>query len=212
AFFGVTVVFFAARGLDAILAGVARIGRPAWRGLAAGALALVLLVELMPRPIRWVEILRQEDFPDVYAWLAARNDVKALVEIPFRPNWRGAAYMYYSTRHWKPLANGYSSFLPPGFVRLADALQNNLPDGAALDLLERTAVTHVVAHRLDLGQQWRAKDPGELLKPWEEELRGRLELMRDFAPDRVYRIVPRPPAPLPIGITGLRVGRRSGAF
>ena len=204
AFLGLTLVWFAAHGVTVVLS---RMPRPAWRRLALAGLALVLFVELLPRPFHWVELLREEDFPDVYSWLAGRRDVKALLEIPMQAYAREVPYMYYSTRHWKPIANGYSGFLPPSYDRLAAAVGRNLPDAEAIDLVEQMGITHLVVHPFELGGEWRkAKDPLGLLRRWEGEMGRRIELVHDADPDRVYRIVPRAPAPAPIGISGLRVG------
>jgi hypothetical protein len=105
--------------------------------------------------------------------------------------------MYFSTRHWKPIANGYSSFLPPLYERISERVQRFLPDAGAIDLLEQVGITHLVVHGDDLSGPWRRlKDPMGLVRQWESEMGGRLELVHDADPDRVYRIVPRaaPPA------------------
>jgi hypothetical protein len=188
-FFGLTLVDFAARGVDGFLA---RFRRPAGRALALAGLGALLFVELLPRPLNWVEILREEDFPEVYHWLAGRADVRALLEIPMKASWRETAYMYYSTLHWKPIANGYSGYLPPSYEQLSDQLGRGFPDLETLDLLARMGITHVVVHPLELGGEWRrAQDPMGLVRQWEEEVDGRIELVKDADPDRVYRIVPR---------------------
>lgn len=192
AFLGLTVAGFAARGLAAALS---RIGRPAFKGLAVAALALVLGAEILPRPIHWVTILPEEEFPEVYRWLAGRSDVRALIEIPMRAYWHETPYMYYSTLHWKPIANGYSSFLPPSYERISGQVLRFLPDAAAVDLLAEVGVSHIVVHGDDLGGAWRrARDPLVLVRRWEGEMGRRVELVHDSDPDRVYRIVPRPKA------------------
>ena len=50
-----------------------------------------------------------------------------------------------STKHWRPIVNGYSGFQPPSFFRHADVLQA-FPSDAAIGLLRSLAVTHVFVH------------------------------------------------------------------
>ncbi len=186
AFVSLAAVFFAARALDA---GLAR-----WRGhgggrgarlAVLGALALVLVAELAPRPIRWARLQRQEDLPPVYTWIAQQDDVKAILELPIRPNVSEVSYMYASTVHWKPLANGYSGYLPPSHRRLTSQMRH-LPDGAGLDLVAELGITHLVVHTEPL----RAKKRLGLLRRWEREFLGkRVERVHESGPDRVYRVL-----------------------
>jgi hypothetical protein len=191
AFSGLTVVWLAARGLDGLLARWQGIGRPAIRRLALAGLSLAACLELLPRPLPWVPVAREEEFPEVYRWLAGQADVRALVELPLRTDASETAYMYYSTLHWKPIANGFSGFIPPSYDRLAGRLQSFLPDAEAVDLLARSGITHVVVHADRLGGQWRRlKDPAGFVRRWEGEMGPRIALVHDADPDRVYRILP----------------------
>jgi sugar phosphate isomerase/epimerase len=99
---------------------------------------------------------------------------------------REAPYMYFSTLHWKPIANGYSSFLPPSYVRLSAAMGRRLPSAEALDLAADMGVSHAVVHSDRLGTP-------ESVREWEQAMADRLELVRAFGADRVYRIK-APPA------------------
>jgi hypothetical protein len=187
AFFGVTVVFFAARGLDGVLR---RLARPLVKATIVVVLAVVLLAEILPRPIHWAALLKEEDFPDVYSWIAGRSDVRALIEIPMRAYWHETPYMYYSTLHWKPIANGYSSFIPPSYDRISGQVLRFLPDAQAVDLLASVGISHMIVHTDDLGGSWRrARDPLARIRRWEGEMGGRVVLVHDADPDRVYRIV-----------------------
>jgi len=185
-FFAVTLIYFAARAADAA---VARLPGRRWRALAWMGLALLLAVDLAPRPLRWVRILSAAEFPPVYRWLAGQGDVRALVEIPLRGDWTETAYMYYSTLHWKPIANGYSSFIPPGYEALA-ARVRDLPDRGGLDLLRRMGVSHLVAHTRELGGRWRRRDPAAEVAAWEGGVgEGEVTLVYNDAADRVYRLL-----------------------
>jgi hypothetical protein len=188
AFFLLTVVYLAARGLDGVLAWI---GRPTGRRWVLAGISLVVFLELLPRPVRWVEVPREEDFPAVYRWIAGRPDIRALIEVPLRTDSSEAVYMYYSTLHWKPIANGFSGFIPPSYDRIAERVQRFLPDAFALDLLASEGITHLVVHVDRLGGQWRRlADPAGFVRRWEGEMGERVELVHDSDPDRVYRIVP----------------------
>ncbi|HEX3131146.1 MAG TPA: hypothetical protein VH394_27670, partial [Thermoanaerobaculia bacterium] len=178
-FVSLAVVLFAAKGLDLLLE------RLKGRGLIlGGALSLVLLAELAPRPIRWARLEREEAFPEVYHWIAAQPDVRALVELPVRPTSAEIVYMYYSTLHWKPIANGYSGYRPASNRALTEHMRF-LPDDAGLDLLEDMWITHLVVHT----KAFQGRRP--MLRRWEQQFLGsRVELVHDSGEARVYRLKP----------------------
>jgi len=179
ALLAITIVYFAARGLDVAFS---RLRRPIAKALAVAGLAALLAAELHPRPVRWVPIPREPELPAVYHWLASRDDVGALLEVPMRAGGREAPYMYAATLHWKPIANGYSSFLPPTYQQLSAAVGRALPSAEALDLAARLGVTHLVVHGERLG-------PPARLRQWEQQLETRLLLVHATGADRVYRLV-----------------------
>lgn len=196
-FTSLALAFFAVRGLDAWMGSVRRGPR-----LALGAaLSLLLAVELAPIPPRWIPLLTEEHFPPVYAWLRDRPEVTALVELPIRRSSRETAYMYYSTLHWKPIANGFSGYHPPSFWELTEIVRG-LPDAAGLALLRRMGISHAVVHAAELSPTPRRRRRGAGLPEtavsvplWEERFLGReVELAAVFGADRVYRILPEPPA------------------
>lgn len=174
AFVSLAVVFLAARGADHLLA-----RRRNW---LLGALALVLFLELAPRPIRWARLEREEAFPEVYSWIAKQDDVRAILELPVRPNNTETTYMYYSTLHWKPIANGFSGYRPESHRRITE-LMRFLPDERGLDLLSELRITHLVVHTRAL------KKPG-MLRKWERDFVGRrVEPVGAFGEARVYRLL-----------------------
>ncbi len=76
---------------------------------------------------------------------------RAVLELPIygRPGVsRNARYMVNATRHWKPLVNGYSGFVPPDYGVTARTL-NGFPDAASVEWLRSKGVTTVVLHRSD---------------------------------------------------------------
>ena len=175
AFVSLAVVHFAARGTDYLLAR---------RKVAlVTVLALILAVELAPRPVRWARLEREEDFPEVYPWIAKQDDVRAILELPVRPNNSEIVYMYYSTLHWKPLANGFSGYRPQSHKLLTSRMRF-LPDEAGLDLLSDMWVTHLVVHT----RAFRRREG--MLRKWERDYLGRrVELIHISGEARVYRLL-----------------------
>ena len=88
----------------------------------------------------------------IYDPLAAVPDA-VVAEFPF-PSVRRVAdngpYVLASTRHWKPLVNGYSGFTPASYAEHA-AVLSGFPDRASIEMLESLGVTHVVTHGRALG-------------------------------------------------------------
>ena len=126
------------------------------RGLGRGGAVVAILAFTLvsveaaraPREDRLVPAQSQ-----VYALVAQLPDPAVLAEVPvYRPNqgFRNAEYMLASTRHWKPMVNGYSGFQPESYHRMADAMRS-FPDASAIELLRRAGVTHVLVHRDRLG-------------------------------------------------------------
>jgi hypothetical protein len=197
-FVSLAIALFAASGIDRVDWIVSRLqGRPARWALAA-AVAVILAVELAPRPVNWVPLLREEDFPPVYSWIQQQKDVRAVLELPIRRNWRENAAMYYSTLHWKPVANGYSGYEPPMHRRIADSI-HLYPDRRAIDLLRRMGITHIVAHTDEIRR--RGHSGAQELEEFERDLAAGpdRELDKVYAdPDegiRVYRILRTPAVP-----------------
>ena len=115
-------------------------------GLLA-ALLVGLVIEPMVAPIH---LVRFEGIPGIYAQLRDEPDV-VVAEMPFWPfnaAFLHAPYMLNSTRHWKPMVNGYSGFQPLSFRRHAEQFAS-FPSSPALSALRVEGVTHVFVH-LDL--------------------------------------------------------------
>jgi hypothetical protein len=139
------------------LAGLAAFGLAALRGriasprarTAMGIAALTLVtVEAWRAPMGFT---RFEGIPRVYDLLATQRDA-VLAEFPFfspRHIARNGRYVLASTRHWRPLVNGYSGFDPASYRRHSD-LFRTFPDEAALDALVQAGVTHVTVYLEDL--------------------------------------------------------------
>lgn len=121
------------------------------------ALLLVITAETFVAPLGLQPAAPPDD---LYAALAGER--RAIVaEIPFAPPRSpqlNAAYMLGSTRHWRPLLNGYSGFVPGSYVRHFEGVRG-FPDGAALAYLKAQGVTHVIVHDLDVRSAGAALTP-----------------------------------------------------
>lgn len=199
-FVSFAVAWFAARELERWRGRLAASRGRRW--LAAGAL-LFLLVELAPRPWFWFPVPAEEDYPPVYGWLAGREEVDAILELPIRDDASEALAMVFGTRHWKPLVNGYSGHFPPTYTWLRQNCCWPMPEGEALERLREWGVTHVLVHRHEL-RRWEKRG----LERWARRTGAR----RVYAAggDRVYRISSGAPTGTPAAGASPRAGGRPG--
>ncbi len=172
-------------------------GRPGGRhrgraGVFLAAVAIAAAAEVAPRPLPWVPVPEEADFPPVNAWLAAQPDVHALLELPLadageEETAAALRAMYFGTLHWRPLVNGYSAHFGPLYERLTADCCFPMPEGALLADLRSSGVTHILIHRSDLaGWQLRALDA------WAAA--NHSELVHSTADDDcVYRLLPAGP-------------------
>lgn len=111
-------------------------------------LTVGIIVEFQPR----LQLRPVEKPAPTYRFF--RNTPEAvLLELPVTTSDRlfeshDAAYMYYSTAHWRKLLNGYSGFYPESYFRLLDQLRS-FPDPSSLAYLRSTGATHILLHRAD---------------------------------------------------------------
>jgi hypothetical protein len=112
-------------------------------GARVGALLAVVVIAVPMTQVRAVDgtpIPTGAAIPSVYHWLAEHGDGGTLVELPIGPhlgrrmNLEAARAMYFSTRHWLPLVNGYTSYKPPAYA-LFEAYAAQLPSAEALQAL-----------------------------------------------------------------------------
>ena len=129
-----------------------------WPRAAVGISAAALLAstaETFRGPVPFVPAV---DPSPVYHRLATLPD-GVVAEMPF---WwdpvdvpRNADYMLASTRHWKPLLNGYSGFTPASYREHADVLWYFPFRPASFAMLDRSDVRYVVVHLRAYGSQRR---------------------------------------------------------
>ena len=116
-----------------------------WQRAIGAALALLVTAELVECPIQWYDT----DPPSpAYRVLADLPD-GPVIELPFYDNETGferhTAYLLASTRHWKPLVNGYGDYFPDAFVADAPVLAG-FPSPEAFARLQSRAVRYVMVH------------------------------------------------------------------
>jgi hypothetical protein len=134
----------------AILAGlgVARL-RAAWGGrrgwtLAAAILVVLVNAEALRAPFAYVPFT---GVPAIYRVLAEPS-TGAVLELPiYGPGaeFKNAPYLVNATSHWRPLVNGYSGFIPPGYMDIYRGLRR-FPDEWSIGWLRRNGVNRVVVH------------------------------------------------------------------
>ena len=85
--------------------------------------------------------------PAVYRYLASLPPSTVVAELPFTDLWYNTRYLYFSTFHWHPIVNGFTSFFPPAYTERVRWLVNPVrtPD-EAWRALESGQATHVVVH------------------------------------------------------------------
>jgi hypothetical protein len=156
AFASFTIVYFAARGMDLVLR---RLPGPRARAVLVTGLAVVLAVELAPRTLPWKPLAREEEMPEVYRWIRDEPSVRSLVELPIHEDTRENQYLYASTVHWKPIANGYSGYIPLPHQELTAKIRF-LPGPDGLELLRSLWISHILVHA-------RRADRAETVREWE---------------------------------------------
>ncbi len=122
---------------------------PARASTVGVALFLLVNLETLRAPIGFVWFDR---VPAVYETLAReRNAVVVELPFPIPQQWfLNGPYMVNSTRHWRPMLNGYSGFRPSSYDRSYEAART-FPDPESLLALHERGVTHVIVHRTALG-------------------------------------------------------------
>ena len=143
----------------AVLAGLGASKLARWRGRGGLPVVLALLclaaLESLSVPLTLDHV---PPVPRAYAWLAQQPATK-IAEWPVpSPTGLGytrdAEYMFFSTRHWHRLVNGYSGFFPPSYVTFLNVMRR-FPDPSSLDYLRQTRVRYVVLHSAPAEERYR---------------------------------------------------------
>ena len=147
--------------------------------ICTGLLAVVTDIALRPR-LRMIEIPTADRVPPVYRWLAEHGDNGPLLELPNSLAVNARA-MYFSTYHWLPLLNGYTSY-PPASSSFLGKHAAQLPASGSLQVLtDCAALRWILVHGPQRRQAW-AMLPG-------------VELRASFPPnhqDLIYEVLVTP--------------------
>ncbi|TMB12839.1 MAG: hypothetical protein E6J71_23635 [Deltaproteobacteria bacterium] len=120
--------------------------------------------------------------PAAYRWLAEHGNAAPLLELPLRrANLYGESLsMYYSTFHWLPVVNGYTSYPPRSYVGVAEAAAG-LPRPDALDaVLRQVPLRWILLHRDAVTA---GTSPA-----WEATLRQALTPVADFGETILFEV------------------------
>jgi len=121
------------------------------RRLAAPRLALIVVLvalglESGAAPLRLTQVPRRE--PDLYTFIKKSshptNSRPVIVELPMESGFN-SLYMFWSTRHWHSLVNGYSGFIPRDYEETVKIMRT-FPDDRSVARLRKYNVQRIVVH------------------------------------------------------------------
>ena len=105
--------------------------------------ALVAIgVEYGSSPVLLDEVPRRT--PDVYRFVSLA-DRGVVIELPIVEGYLNPTYMFWSTRHWHPLVNGYSGFKPLDYAETTRRMRT-FPDEASIARLRQLDVRYILVH------------------------------------------------------------------
>ncbi|MCB0210387.1 MAG: hypothetical protein KDJ52_13705 [Anaerolineae bacterium] len=108
-------------------------------------LIALILLESWSAPLIGPQFPAGNAIPPVYAYLREQTpDDAVILELPFA-NASEFLYEYYSSHHWRSLANGGTGFTPPVYKDLR-AWFNAFPDPRSLDVIQQLGVDTVILH------------------------------------------------------------------
>lgn len=87
------------------------------------------------------------DAARIYRFIATLPSEAVLTEFPFGDEQDEVRYMYFSTRHWRRLTNGYSGTFPQSYLQRRQWLSQPWANSdEAWAALEASGTTHVIVH------------------------------------------------------------------
>lgn len=116
------------------------------RTALAALLVALPLAESFAGPVGYVPAPK---IPSVYTWVAKLPRPTPVIEMPLPPV-RGqaanAVYLYWSTSHFQPLANGYGAVVPPVYSEVVEAMKG-FPSAPDRRFLTERGFRYAILHR-----------------------------------------------------------------
>lgn len=153
----------------------------------AGVLTLLVLIEFI-NPLDTAnrrDVAAQLNTIEPYGWLSKPENAGPVLELPMSADQPDVWYTFFGTRHWQPLVNGWSGFVPPGTIELKRAL-DAFPDARTVSMLQGLEVRHVVVHLWQFPQDRQAALKQRL------DATQQLKLVNQAGDNYVYELAPDP--------------------
>ncbi len=187
-FVSFALVFFAARGLDHLLA----LAQGPSRRLIVALVSLMLVFELRDN-MGWRQWWNRDQIPGIFQRIADIPDVGAVLHLPIPPYPFEAHYMYFSIAHWRPIVNGFSGYEPPPYLEVKRRVQDELYEASTLDYLRELGVTHVGVHPFQFKMPRERKRLLRWERQWSNGPNPRIRQVFVDGRDRFYELLPAPP-------------------
>jgi hypothetical protein len=186
----ITVLFllglavFAGWGMAWFLSQVDRWKR-GWQHAAGVGVILLLILDYQTYSLARI-LPPAPTIPPVYTWLATQPGDFGILELPIHEDiTKESIRMYYSTSHWKDLANGFSGWWPNDYWVLVGRMRY-FPTSGILRFLERDApVKLILIHYDEYPERQQAK-----LRQDMQRYHERMPIRAQFGPDVVYELLP----------------------
>lgn len=152
-------------------------------------LGSLLLTDYLSIPLPLAAVQLKDKIPVIYSSLKNLPETASLIELPIPARGLGKSketlYMYYSIYHWKRLINGYSGYIPPGYVIIGGAMEN-FPSEKTFSLLQSLKVNYMLLHT-----EWFLSDKARKIMSQLKNFQDYLELIAASQGDYLYRLVPQ---------------------
>jgi hypothetical protein len=189
-FVSFALVYFAARGLDSVLARA----RGRRRGSILAVVSLALVFELRGS-MDWNQWWNRDQIPGIFNRIAEVPGVGAVLHLPIPDYPLEAHYMYFSIAHWRPIVNGYSGYEPPIYLEVKRRVRDELYEESTLEYLQQLGVTHISVHPFQFKMPRERRRVLRWERHWNQGPGARLRQVFVDGKDRLYEILPAASVP-----------------